>query len=308
MSPPTNLPSAASRRDFLRATAASAGVAWAISARETQAVGAKSSLGPFTNDLGPLIDVNLSLGPWPLRRVAHDEAAGLANLVREQGVEEAWVASLDGLLHKDLGAVNARLVEQCRRHGRGRLLPFGCLHPKYPDWEEELRRCVEVHRMPGLRLYPNYHGYSLDDPDFRAVLRAAADRHLIVQIALVMEDERMMHPRFRVEPVDATPLAEVVHDTPGARLVLVNALRTLRAQPLLKLLATDRVWVEIAMCEGIGGVGALLSQVPANRVLFGSHAPLFYFEAATLKLKESVLTTEQEQAIRYLNARRLVKW
>jgi predicted TIM-barrel fold metal-dependent hydrolase len=40
--------------------------------------------------------------------------------------------------------------------------------------------------------------------------------------------------------------------------------------------------------------------------LFGSHAPLFYFEAAALKLEESLLTAEQRQAIGQGNARRLI--
>jgi len=160
--------------------------------------------------------------------------------------------------------------------------------------------------MPGIRLHPNYHGYKLDDPDFARLLLLASERHLIVQLALAMEDERMMHPLLRVEPVDPSPLPDLVQHTPGLRLVLLNALGKLRDQTLQNLMMTGEVSVEISMLEGVGGVANLLSQVPPERVLFGSHTPLFYFESALLKLKESPLSEEQLRSIRRGNAQRLL--
>jgi predicted TIM-barrel fold metal-dependent hydrolase len=41
-------------------------------------------------------------------------------------------------------------------------------------------------------------------------------------------------------------------------------------------------------------------------VLFGSHAPFFYFEAAPLKLQESDLHGATLRAVAELNARRLL--
>jgi len=47
--------------------------------------------------------------------------------------------------------------------------------------------------------------------------------------------------------------------------------------------------------------------VPVERLLFGSLAPLFYFEAATLKLQESKLSAAQDTAIRRENAEKLLR-
>jgi predicted TIM-barrel fold metal-dependent hydrolase len=253
-----------------------------------------------------LIDVNVNLSRWPLRRLPCDDTAALAAKLRANGVTQAWAGSFDALLHKDLAVVNARLAGECRRQGGGLLVPFGSVNPRLPDWEDELRRCADEHHMPGIRLHPNYHGYNLDDPDFAKLLRLATERGLVVQLAVIMEDRRMMHPLLQVEPPDVAPLAGVVKQTPGLRLVLLNAMNVLRGQPLLNLLQAGEVCVEIAMLDGAGCVGNLLAQAPAGRVLFGSHAPFFYFESALLKLKESPLNEEQLRAIRCDNARRLL--
>jgi predicted TIM-barrel fold metal-dependent hydrolase len=253
-----------------------------------------------------MIDVNLWLSRWPFRRLPDDEPEALVQRLRRLGVTEAWAGSLDALLHQDLGSVNARQVEACRVHGAGLLRPFGTVNPMLPDWAEDLRRCHEVYRMPGIRLHPNYHGYGLDHPAFAELLGDAVRRGLVVQIVLKMVDERTLHPLLKGLPTtDPAPLIGLLGRIPRARVVLLNALGNLRGEELKRLLAVDRIWVDIAMLEGVGGLERLIAQVGADRLLFGSHAPLFYAESAHLKLKESALTPEQTLAIREGNARRL---
>ena len=253
-----------------------------------------------------MIDVNVSLSRWPFRRLPGDELDKLVEKLRSCGVTSAWAGSFDGLFHKDVGGVNARLVDECNRCRPGLLRPFGTVNPMLPDWREDLRRCAEDYHMPGIRLHPNYHGYGLDDPAFAELLTLAEQRRLIVQLSVRIEDPRTQHPLMQVPDVDTKPLPELVAARPGLRLVMLNALQTVRGSALASLAHAGHVYFELSTLEGVGGVSNLLGRVPAERVLFGSHFPFFVLESALLKLQESELLSDQMDAITHRNAERLL--
>ena len=253
-----------------------------------------------------MIDVNVHLSRWPFRRLPCDETPRLVEKLKSCGVTQAWAGSFDGLLHRDVEGVNARLAEECKRHGSGLLIPLGSVNPKLPDWQEDLRRCHEEHGMPGIRLHPGYHGYTLDEPVFAELLALAERRKLVVQLAIRMEDPRTHHPLMPIPDVDPAPLTDLVAARPHLRLVILNGLRTLRANVLAQLIKSGNVHVEIAMLEGVGGIANLLQTMPPDRLLFGSHFPFFVLESALLKLRESELTPAQLEAISHQNAERLL--
>lgn len=288
-------PSLITRRGFLATTATFAA--------------ATSLASPRLNAAAPapvqLIDTNVYLGHWPFRRVLLDEPAALVAKLREQGVTEAWTGSLDALLHKDISGVNARLAADCDRHGRGLLAPVGAINPRLAGWAEDMRRCVEVHRMRGIRLHPNYHGYTLAEPLATQVLERAAGLGLLVQISVSMEDERTIHPLVNVPPVDTTPLLSLMKQLPTLRVQLLNAFRTVRLPQAISL-AAQRVAFDIAMLDGVEGIANLLKRIPAKHLCFGSYSPVFYFESAALKLRESVFSDAQIEAVRASSARQLM--
>ena len=250
--------------------------------------------------------MNVNLSRWPFRRLTGDEPAALVTKLRKMKVSQAWAGTFDGIFHKDLASANARLANDCRTHGLGILTPFGSVNPRLPNWQEDLRRCQEEHKMPGIRLHPNYHGYKLDDPAFRELIKLAAARKLIVQISLCMEDERTQHPLMRVAPVDCTPLADIVAAEPNLRVVILNAYPTLQIEKLRPLSSAGEVYFDFAMVERAGSVARLAQQVSFPRVLFGSNYPLYYFESSLLKVQEAGLTDEQTKAVFEDTARRLL--
>ncbi len=254
----------------------------------------------------PLTDTNVYLGRWPFRRLPDAEPAELAHKLQGGGVAEAWVGSFDGLWQRDLADVNEQLAEHCRAVDEPRFVPFGSVNPTLPDWQEDVRRCHEVHRMRGIRLHPNYHGYKLDVPEFAQLLTAAAERNLLVQLVLSMEDERTQPALARVPHVDTAPLPALLRATPGLRLMILNAFRALRVDQVEPLAEAGVLAFDIAMLEGVEGVSRLVRAVGLARVVFGSYYPFFYFESARLKMQESPLAHGEVEAIARDNAKRII--
>lgn len=292
MNPPEPAAAALSRRAFLQATSAT------LISVATQAQVAEAEPKAW-------IDTNVSLGQWPFRQHRLSDPSALVKKLREQGITEAWAGSFDALLHKDISSVNERLAADCQEHGADFLKPMGALNPKLPGWEEDLRRISDVHQMRGIRLHPNYHGYRLDDPIFERVLSLATEKKLLIQIAVIMEEERTIHPLVNVPATDTGPLTTVMSRHPQARVQLLNAFRSLRGLSITSL-AKAGISFEIAMLEGVNGVANLLEKLPPEHLCFGSHAPFLYFESAKLKLQESELSDTQRTALCFSSARRLL--
>src|SRR4051794_24475169 len=171
------------RRRFLKASLIPATLPIATARADAAARGAEPAPGP--DPRGPeIIDSNVHLFEWPFRELKYDRTAALVAKLRRHRITQAWAGSFEAVLHKQLDASNRRLAEECRTRGEGVLIPIGTINPVWRDWEEDLRRCHERYDMLGLRLYPAYHGSSLDRPEFTRLLGEAAKRGMPVQVAL----------------------------------------------------------------------------------------------------------------------------
>lgn len=303
------------RRKFIRSSLLTAAALSVPGVAPAQGQSGRAA-GAASSGRGPgIIDTNVHLFGWPFRRLKYGETAALGAKLKKHRVEQAWAGSYEGLFHKDIAAVNENLAEECRRHGDGMLVPIGSVNPMWPDWEEDVRRCQEDYRMPGIRLHPSYQNYTLEHPEFARLVKVASDRGLFIQIAVDMEDERVHHPVVLSPAVDVSPLPDVLKSVPNARVQLISPFRHVRGERLQKLIDESNVVFDISNLEGNGGVGRLIqgnhwflsTQVPAERLLFGSHAPYFPFENAGLKLWESPLELSQLQLVMQGNARRFMR-
>jgi predicted TIM-barrel fold metal-dependent hydrolase len=307
-----NLPTI-DRRSLLKASLAPAAAPLAAALVHVSAHSGEQAAG--AQPAGPdIIDTNVHLLEWPFRKLKYDRTESLVTKLRKHRITRAWAGTFEAVLHKQLDAANRRLADECRTRGRGVLVPIGSVNPAWPDWQEDLRLCHDQYRMPGVRLYPAYHGYTLDHAEFARLIGEAAKRGLLVQIALRLEDERVHHQAISIPLVNVSPLVELLKKVPEAKVQLIDSAGPLLGNNVSALVRETQVTFDIAACEGNGGVGRLIEgtnpsyrgAIPVDRLTFGSHAPFFPCESALMKLFESPLSLEQLDKLMHANARRLI--
>lgn len=325
----SNSPQFTRRRFLKRALAMSAacGLTGRGAATERQSQSA-------TATVDEIIDTYVYLGRWPHQRLAADEPGELMAMLRRNHISCAWVGSFDGLFHKDVAGVNERLAKMCtvlqvvglptdshaRRSKSGdssaappkrdpftpRLIPLGSVNPTLPDWEEDVRRCHESFKMPGIRLHPNYHGYTLDDPRFGRLLEIASDRGLVVQLVARMDETRHRFLNPQSERVDLKPLAALIGKFPRLRLVVSNGHSSSDDAGTNALLEMEQLYFDFGRASTVTEIRQLMEKASPNRVVFGSCAPLHSFEPMLIRMRDLISDIDALRAVAYANASRLL--
>jgi predicted TIM-barrel fold metal-dependent hydrolase len=282
------------RRQFLRASAAAT------------ACGFAASSGAAEFDNSRLIDTHVYLGRWPLRHFSADSPAKVVTELRDNGVTQTWAGTFDGLFHKDVHGANLHLIEACREAGNGFLIPIGTVNPTLPNWEEDMRRCHETFKMPGIRLHPTYHGYALDDPRFERLLELAAKRGLLVQIVANLAVKRQRYLTPLVAHADLAPLSRISQRIRDARLLIAGAMPA-EAPQLNALPNGPSTYFDFGQATDVEALRGLLNRVSADHIVYGSAAPLVDVRPGTNVLQQDQLMPEQVRAICSGNAERMLR-
>lgn len=250
-----------------------------------------------------IIDTNVDLFQWPFRRLPLDNTDVLLKKIRSLNIGQAWAGSFEGVLQRDLTGVNQRLTDTCSLHPE--LVPIGSINPELPGWENNLRRCIDTHKMSGIRLHPNYHGYTLEDQKFAKLLKLAASANVLVQVAVTMEDIRTQHPMVHTADVDLTPLPKLMEKIPQARIQILNWRP--RGGLISSLSKAPGLSFDTARADATDGVAKLLRSLPPGRVMFGSHSPFLIPEAALIRVAESRLNEAELRSVLRANAEKSLK-
>jgi len=158
--------------------------------------------------------------------------------------------------------------------------------------------------MRGIRLYPNYHGYTLADPVFGKLLQLASSQGVLVQLCVAMEDTRTQHPLVRVADVDLAPLPDVMSRHSSSKVQLLNY-RPKRSE-MAVLSKVPNLYFDTARVEGTDGIASLIDDATLGKVMFGTHSPFLVPEAALIRAGESRLNDTAIRSLLFEVAKNLI--
>jgi uncharacterized protein len=240
-----------------------------------------------------IVDLCAHLGPFTGRPAGLD-AKGLSALLAPFGISRIYAGRLEALWFENPHDAN--------HLGTGDLPPGGppitfvpVLDPSVATWPAELDRLARAGPLPMVRLHPNYGGYTLADAD--PLLDALARRGVVAQVIVRMEDPRRQNRQAQVPDVNGKAVVAA-----AARHASLTILLTGASTPELLTLAENlpksrKLWADTSQADGCGAIPGLLETAWRDRLVFGSHAPLFIPYSALARV---VIDLEDDAAERVL--------
>jgi hypothetical protein len=254
-----------------------------------------------------VVDCNTFIGHWPFRRLRHNDAAGVLDMMDRFGIARACVASADAILYKDCQAGNEQLYDEVMRSAPDRFWLYATLNPAYPGWQRDLDRCVSL-GFKALRLYPYYHNYKLDSPEAAAIIDAAIEAGLPISVPCRVVDVRQRHWMDTTVNLDPLELVEAAERRPKGVYILTEGIVSARPDsdlwPRLKALDFN---IELSRMSSLlpKDIPAIIQYLGPERVLFGTGFPFKTPSPAFLKVNVLDQSDTVKQQILGGNAGRL---
>lgn len=236
---------------------------------------------------GPgIVDAHAFIGNWAFRRLRRNDVPSLLDMMDRFGISKACVASADAITYRDCHDGNLKLVDETHAHA-DRFFLYATVNPAYAGWQRDLRDCIDK-GFRAVRLYPLYHGYTLDSSETLAVIDAATEAGLPVAFQCRTEDVRQRHSMDVLDNLDPSRVLELMEKRPGATVVLLDFLLGYpRDSDVWKRMHALNIHVELSRMSSVldKGLEIMVGALGPDRVLFGTGFPFKTPSPAFLKLQ-----------------------
>lgn len=226
------------------------------------------------------IDVNAAWGFWPIQHFSIKTLTELDEAYKDAGVEEVWLSAVESILYPEPDTYDDALFEQIRSLRRFR--PVKTVNPLLANWKKSLEAFRARHPVVAIKLFPNYHGYSLDLPQVTEVAQYAAQHNLPLLIQVRVNDERNQPICMQVDGVSVQAIVELSLRVSDCRIIALN---TYRGELPTLAAGSSNLTAEPGFWDGIGVMDFAVQTLGSERLMWGTGAPFLHIQAAVLKLE-----------------------
>lgn len=229
-----------------------------------------------------IIDLNTSIGPWPFCDLPANSAAALVNGLQKYAIDEAYVSHLGAVFNLDPTLSNRNLIEETGRHDM--LHPVVTVNPAMPGWQKHLDHLATHSAVRMVKIYPQYHNYSLRDTCASELVTRIQQLGLNLLVCMRLEDERTRYFGLDVTGVPIEDVVDLHQRHPDFNFICLNAylpeIRTLAEE-------TRGIGVDTSFADWFLVMEELVGLMPVEHIHFGSHSPFLYTGASVAKVIDS---------------------
>jgi len=237
-----------------------------------------------------ITDTGVFCGCWPFRANSRRNVVEVKEVLQANGVTQAWMTAVEAILCPEPMEANEPMFEAVR--GDEFFVPVGTINVQMATFLSDAEACLNKGGARALKLFPNYHQYELEDQRVSELAALAAEAKVPVCIQVNMLDQRAQHKLLIVEPVPPRAIVALAEANPDTRFLVCcgpkNGLGAYAEAP--QTLRDD------------------VAALSPDRIVFGSHTPIFYTAAAVAKPDpaDSAVSPAVIEAVGWQNAERLL--
>lgn len=245
-----------------------------------------------------IIDINAGMGFWPIQRFSDRSLPELDCTFGRLSIDEVWLSAIESILFPEPDLHDWALFKRLKEFPRFR--PVKTVNPLLGNWKESIQQAVSHFGAVAIKLFPNYHNYSLKSEAIFDMCRLARENHLPILIQMRVNDERNQPAVLQVKSLLVDDVAEFAATYPENLIIALCAFNN-EVTKLSK--GGENLLIDLSFLDEAESIEQFADIIDLDRFVFGSHSPFLHAHAACLKLTHFKLSEWLQKGVAADNLR-----
>lgn len=232
------------------------------------------------------IDVNCLLGHWPFRKIYKNTFDHLKQVHQKNNIKYGYVSSINSIFYNDPFEGDLELHEIIKDSPYKHILT---VNPVLPGFKDDIESGIKLFGISGVRVYPGYHQYNLDNAAFLELCKILKYYNLPLFLSMRLDDERL---DYIIKPAHLImeDMSIFLSKNTDLRVLLL----TFRNEELLQfkdtLLAHPNAFYDTSgLKNNLFAVEKSIEDFGHNRMIYGSQHPLLCLKSTHLLVEKAEL-------------------